>query len=167
MTKKSKEQIPQKMKSIYESITRLTDDICQRHLDQEYAELCHKMTAALARKRPSPLLSGAVETLACGIIYALGKINFLFDKSQTPHLQADELCSLFGVASSTASAKAKRIMDLLNIGMMDPKWYRPSKMAKNTMAWLIEINGLIVDVRSMPREIQEEAFRRGLIPYIP
>jgi hypothetical protein len=32
---------------------------------------------------------------------------------------------------------------------------------------LRKVNGLIVDIRDMPREAQEEAFRRGLIPYIP
>lgn len=35
------------------------------------------------------------------------------------------------------------------------------------MAWLIQVNGLIVDARHASREIQEEAFRRGLIPYLP
>ena len=35
------------------------------------------------------------------------------------------------------------------------------------MAWMIEVNGLIMDARRLPREIQEEAFRKGLIPYIP
>jgi hypothetical protein len=29
------------------------------------------------------------------------------------------------------------------------------------------VNGLIVDARYVPRQIQEEAFRKGLIPYIP
>jgi hypothetical protein len=167
MTRKSKEQVPQAMQPIYENIVRLTDDFCRDHLDQEYADLARRLAAALARKRPSPLMSGAVETWACGIIYALGKVNFLFDKSQTPHLRADELCSLFGVANSTGAAKAKRIMDLLRIHLMDPRWYRPSKLADNSLAWFIQVNGLIVDARSMPREIQEEAFRRGFIPYIP
>jgi hypothetical protein len=32
---------------------------------------------------------------------------------------------------------------------------------------LIQVDGLIVDARSMSFEIQEEAFRRGLIPYLP
>lgn len=32
---------------------------------------------------------------------------------------------------------------------------------------MIEVNGLILDVRNAPREIQEEAFRRRLIPYLP
>ena len=29
------------------------------------------------------------------------------------------------------------------------------------------VNGLIVDVRNLPRELQEAAFARGLIPCLP
>jgi hypothetical protein len=32
---------------------------------------------------------------------------------------------------------------------------------------MAEVNGLLVDLRDMPREIQEIAFEDGLIPYIP
>ena len=35
------------------------------------------------------------------------------------------------------------------------------------MAWMIMVNGLIVDARYLPREIQEVACRKGLIPYVP
>ena len=35
------------------------------------------------------------------------------------------------------------------------------------MAWMIQVNGLIVDARYVSREVQEEAFRRGMIPYLP
>jgi hypothetical protein len=35
------------------------------------------------------------------------------------------------------------------------------------MAWMIMINGLIVDVRNLPRDLQEAAYARGLIPYLP
>lgn len=35
------------------------------------------------------------------------------------------------------------------------------------MAWMLEVSGYIVDARQMPRDFQEEAFRRGFIPYIP
>jgi hypothetical protein len=40
-------------------------------------------------------------------------------------------------------------------------------MADNPVVWLIQVNGLIVDTRHMPRDVQEEAFRLGLIPYLP
>ncbi len=32
---------------------------------------------------------------------------------------------------------------------------------------MLEVNGLTVDVRYMPREVQEIAYQKGLIPYIP
>jgi len=32
---------------------------------------------------------------------------------------------------------------------------------------MIQINGLIVDVRELPQDIQQEAYRLGLIPYVP
>jgi hypothetical protein len=35
------------------------------------------------------------------------------------------------------------------------------------MAWLISVNGFIVDARTMPPEVQAEAYRKGLIPYMP
>ena len=35
------------------------------------------------------------------------------------------------------------------------------------MAWMISVNGFIVDARRLKREVQEEAFRKGLIPYVP
>ena len=38
---------------------------------------------------------------------------------------------------------------------------------KNPLVWMAEVNGLLVDLRDMPREVQEIAFEDGLIPYIP
>jgi hypothetical protein len=32
---------------------------------------------------------------------------------------------------------------------------------------MVQINGLPVDIRHAPRHLQEIAFRKGLIPYIP
>ena len=34
-------------------------------------------------------------------------------------------------------------------------------------AWLIQLDGMIVDARNLPVAVQEEAFRRGLIPFMP
>ena len=46
-------------------------------------------------------------------------------------------------------------------------WGIPSNIDKNPLAWMVSINGLIMDVRNAPREFQQEAFRQGLIPYLP
>src|SRR5262245_32210864 len=163
----SEESVPKLMQPLYEGITGMTDAVCKEHLNEEYAQLCRKMAATLARKRPSPLTRGRTETWACGIAYALGSVNFLFDKTQTPHMSAGDLCALFGVAKSTGAAKSREIQDMLGITLLDPRWCLPSKLADNPMAWMIQVNGLIVDARYAPRQIQEEAFRLGLIPYVP
>ena len=161
------ERVPKPMQATFDAIVALTDAFCRAHLDEEYAQLARQATAALCRKRPSPLATGTPKTWACGIVYALGSANFLFDKSQTPTMRATDLCSRFGVSQSTGSAKAKAVRDALDMGQMDPQWYRPSKMEDNPLAWMILVNGFAVDVRQMPRDIQEVAYEKGLIPYLP
>ena len=37
----------------------------------------------------------------------------------------------------------------------------------NQRIWMKEVNGVIVDLRSAPYEIQKAAYEQGLIPYIP
>ena len=167
MSKKSPESVPAKMRPIYETIVSLTDQFCEEHLNEDYAQLCRKMAATLSRKRPSPLAQGNGEIWACGIVYAIGRINFLFDKTQTPHMRADQLCSLMGVSQSTASAKSRKIIDTLGIMQMDPEWWLPSRLDKNPLVWMVEIDGFLVDLRQAPREIQEQAYRLGIIPYVP
>lgn len=161
------ERVPAALQVKYDEIVALTDTFCQRHLNEEYRALCRRMAATLCRKRPSPVTTGKTNTWACGIVYSVGRVNFLFDKSQTPHMRADELRQHFGLSLKTGSAKSTAIMELLKSGQMDPHWTLPSRMGDNPMAWLIQVNGLIVDARHAPREIQEEAFRRGMIPYLP
>src|SRR4051812_41155228 len=73
--------VPKSMQATYEAITALIDAFCREHLNEDYRELARRMTAALCRKRPSPLASGQPRTWACGIVYVLGQINFLTDPS--------------------------------------------------------------------------------------
>jgi hypothetical protein len=155
------------MQATFNTIVALTDAFCRAHLDEDYAQLARQGTAALCRQRPSPLTTGHLKTWACGIVYALGSVNFLFDKSQTPSMRAAELCVAFGVSPSTGSAKAKAVREALDMRQMEPQWYCPSKMEDNPMAWMIMVNGFVVDVRSMPRDVQEAAYAKGLIPYLP
>jgi len=32
---------------------------------------------------------------------------------------------------------------------------------------MVEVNGLIVDLRHMPRELQQIVYEKGIIPYVP
>jgi len=168
MTKISKsEKVPKQMKAKFDAIVMFTDTFCNEYLNEEYAQLARQAVAALCRKRPSPLMQGRVKIWACGIIYALGYVNFLFDKSQEPHMSATDLSEGFGVSKSTGSAKSKAVRDALGMVQLDPNWYLPSKIDDNPMVWMIMVDGFILDARTMPREVQEIAYRKGLIPYIP
>ena len=98
--------VPRKMRERYEAITGITDEFCQEHLNEEYADLSRKMAAALSRKRPSPLESGRARSWAAGIVYALGRVNFLSDASREPHMTMSGLCEKIGVSQGNASSKS-------------------------------------------------------------
>ncbi|MBA2446950.1 MAG: tetratricopeptide repeat protein, partial [Chloroflexi bacterium] len=163
----ARESVPRDLRPHFDALVGLTDAVCREHLNEEYAQLCRRLAAALCRKRPSPVTRGRLESWACGITYTIGSVNFLFDKSQEPHLTAGELCALFGVSPSTGAAKATEIRKLFRMRPYDPEWCLPSKLDQNPFAWMIMVNGIIMDARHAPREVQEEALRLGLIPRLP
>jgi Domain of unknown function (DUF6398) len=160
-------RVPRRMRQRYEDVTGITDEFCREHLNDEYAELSRKMAAALSRKRPSPLETGRVRSCAAGVVYALGRVNFLSDGSREPHMTMSELCEKIGVSQSTASNKSRDIWNRLDLMQLHPDWCLPSMVEENPLVWIVEVSGLPMDVRVMPREVQEEAYRLGLIPYIP
>jgi hypothetical protein len=160
-------KVPKAFGETYAVITTITDIFCREHLNEEYGELARFATAALCRKRPSPLSRGKPKTWACGILYALGQVNFLPDKSFEPHMSLGELCELMGVGKSTGPVKAKVISEALDLYQFHPDWTLPSMLEHNPFAWFIEINGVRADARSLPLEIQEAAVQEGLIPYVP
>jgi hypothetical protein len=161
------ERVPKELQPIYGEITAIIDAFCTEHLNDEYAQMSRKLAAALSRKRPSPLLRGKAATWACGIVYTIGSVNFLSDRSFEPYMRMEDLCALMGVSKSSGANKAAEIRKLFDMYQFDPNWTLPSLMDQNPMAWMITVNGLIVDARHAPRELQEEAYRKGLIPYIP
>jgi hypothetical protein len=148
-------------------IVGLIDQFCKEHLNEEYAVLCRKLAEKLGRKRPSPLLHGSPNAWASGIVRAVGGANFLHDKSQTPHMRSTDIDHYLGTSPSSGAAKLAAIRKMLKIYQLDPSWTLPSRLLDNPMVWMFEIDGLIVDVRRAPRELQELAFKQGLIPFIP
>jgi len=167
MDSKTEYSVPKSLQATYEAIVSVTDAVCRERLNDEYADLARRLAAKLSRKRPSPLESGQPKSWAGGILYTLGRINFLFDRDQKPHLSARELCAAIGVSQGTATSKSNEIMDMMRLFQLHPDWTLPSMVDRNPLAWMISVNGFLVDARYAPREIQEEAFRLGLIPYLP
>ena len=157
-------RIPATLRDRAQQIIDLADAACREHLDEEYGALTRRLVARLARKRPSPLLRGDARIWAAGAIYAVGQVNFLFDRTQTPHLTARQLAEALGVVQTTMANKAGIINRLLDIGIFEPDLTRAAMIEQHPMAWLVEVDGFIIDARTVPAELQDEARSRGLIP---
>ncbi|NOT11987.1 MAG: hypothetical protein HOP23_09180 [Methylococcaceae bacterium] len=160
-------KVPKALSEKYFALTVLTDAFSKKHLNDEYLQLIHKAIGALARKRPSPLLKGKENVWAAGVIHAVGHVNFLDDPSQSPHCKSKTICEYFGIAMSTGQNKSKGIRDMLVMGPMSPEWSLPSQLIDNPMVWMLQVDGIVVDIRQAPIELQELAFEQGYIPFIP
>jgi hypothetical protein len=101
------------------------------------------------------------------IVRTVGWVNFLHDQTQTPHMRLSDVDAGFGVSESSGAAKLAAIRTMLRIHRLDPNWSLPSRLEDNPLVWMLEVNGFMMDVRHAPREDQEIAFNKGLIPYIP
>ncbi len=160
------EKVPKAMAEKFAAITTLTDAFCAKHLSEEYRQMIHQVIGALARKRPSPLLKGKENVWAAAAVHAVGRVNFLDDSSQSPHCKSKTIYEFFGIGESTGQNKSREVRDLLKMGPMSPEWTLPSRLAENPLVWMLQVNGLMVDIRRMPIELQQMAFDKGLIPYI-
>jgi len=69
----------------------------------------------------------------------------------------DDLGALTGVPKSTLANKAKLIRDVLRIGQMEPEFCRSELLASNPMAWMISVDGFIVDARAAAPGVRAEA----------
>jgi hypothetical protein len=144
----------------------LTDAFCDVHFNAEYKQICREMAAVVCRSAPSAL-RGKSNGWAAGIVQALGRVNFLTDPSQTPHMAAAEIAKGFGVSQATMMSKAGVIREGLDLVPFHPDWYVPGRLEDNPLVWMLEVNGFVMDIRMAPREAQIAAYEIGLIPYVP
>lgn len=158
--------MPVAVRPVFEEVAGIADAFCREHLDGEYTHLSVALTAKLARKPPSPLLRGDRRIWASAVIYALGRVNFLSDPSQIPHLPTEQLARLLGVKQATMAAKGRVAMDLFGLDHFDTEFCLPSRLASHPTPWLITFDGLLYDARTLPIQIQAELARRRLIPGI-
>jgi hypothetical protein len=63
--------------------------------------------------------------------------------------------------------KARLIRETLETGQYDPEFCRRELLEHHPYAWLIELDGLIVDARALPAHLRAAARQRGLIPTRP
>lgn len=159
--------VPHAVQPSADEVVALTDAVCRAHLDTEYADLCRAVVGKLGRKRPSPLTRGDPRIWAAGVVYAVGQLNFLFDPAQSPHATADQLSEWLGVKKTTMANKARLIRDTLKLSHFDGQFIRRDLVEASPLTWLLQVDGMLVDIHQAPRHLQVQAFESGLIPYVP
>lgn len=138
-----------------QKLIEMTARFCNEYLDEDYKQLCEKLIQKMSRKRNVPFLSGRIEIWAAAIVYAIGNINFLFDRSFKPYVSADDICKYFDTSKSTSSQKSKIVRDMFKLGYWDKEFSTSQMMKSNPFSNLVMVNGLIVDKQFLPPEIQE------------
>lgn len=63
----------------------------------------------------------------------------------------------------TMANKAALINKTLGIGVFEPDLTRTATLEQHPLAWIVEANGFLVDARTLPVELHDEACRRGMI----
>ena len=134
----------QRVQAIQRQLTQMTAAFCGQHADAEYERLCKKLIDKMARKRTVPFLSGRAEIWAAAIVYALGGINFLFDKSFLPHASPDTICDYFHLSKRTVAQKAKLIRDMFKLGYFDPEFSTERMTKNNPLTRLTMVDGFLV-----------------------
>lgn len=139
-----------------EKLIQMTYGFCESYLNEEYKELCEKLILKMSRKRVVPFLSGKIEIWAAGVVYALGGINFLFDKSSKPHASPDDICNYFGTSKSTTGQKAKTIRDMFKLHYFDSEFSTKELLDQSPFSNVF-LNGMPIPISSLPPELQEVA----------
>jgi len=144
-------------------LIELTNAFSDSYLDDDDKQLCEKLIRKMARKRVVPFMSGKPETWAAGVVHALGMINFLFDRSFEPYVSTADLAAHFGVGQSTVHQKSKTIRDMFKMRRSDLEWMTEYMASRNPLAYFVIIDGIPVDARSLPPEVQEALREAGFI----
>lgn len=128
---------------------------CDEYLDQEYAQLCEKMIEKMARKRVVLFMSGKGAVWVAAIIYAIGGVNFLFDRSFKPHVSTDDICDYFGVSKSTTAQKAKVIRDMFKMSQWKGDFFTNRMKETNPLLSNVFLDGMPIPISSLPEELQK------------
>lgn len=159
-------QVPSEYRERFVEIVAIADGFCDRYLNDDYKAACRKMAACLCQDG-SPVLRGKAASWSCGLAYAVGRVNFLTDPHQSPHMKGEEIAAGFGVSPATMHAKNREIQQGLELMPLDPDFTIASRADANPLIWMLTVNGIPMDIRNAPRGAQVVAYENGLIPYIP
>jgi len=133
------------LESKHNEILKLLRSYCIDYLDDEYLQLCEKLFIKLIEYNKDVFKRGKESTWAASIIWTVGSINFLGDKSIEPYASLADVCDHFNSNTSTVGQKASKIRDLLDINYFNVDYLRDDSQISGFLNNLaINQDGLIV-----------------------
>ncbi len=90
-------------------IKELVRSFCEKHLNDELMGYALKLCDTLGRKKQIDISRGRKEIWASSIVYAIARLNFLFDKENQNYITTDTICNYFNTKKSTVGNKATKI----------------------------------------------------------
>ncbi len=96
-------------------IKELVRSFCEKHLNDELMGYALKLCDTLGKKKKIDISRGRKEIWAASIIYAIARLNFLFDKESTNYITTDTICDYFNTKKSTVGNKATKIEEACNL----------------------------------------------------
>jgi hypothetical protein len=145
----------QKIKQKEQELLEMTEAFCTQKLGDDYFLLCEKLIKKLGRKRDVPFQRGKLEIWAAAVVYAIGSLNFLFDKSFEPYITTEQINEYFGTKNSTVSNKAREIKDMFNMGYFNPEFSTQRTAESNPFNQMVMVDGLIVPIDTLPDDLQQ------------
>lgn len=158
--------VPKKNRQLFMQIVELIDAFCEIYLNDDYKELCEHMAGTVCRTR-LPQEGGKPADWAGGIVDAVGLVNHLHDPNQNLYMTSAQVAQGFGISPTKMAEKSKIIRDKLDLMPSDPDWCLPEFLKDNPLVWMLDVDGSMMDIRMAPRDVQEQAYDMGLIPYVP
>lgn len=97
----------------------------RKKLNDMYTDLALKLCEKISRMRKLSIQRGRQEIWAAAIVYAVARINFLFDPTNEVYFTADEICDFFGTKKSTVGNKVGQIQKTCDVWIGDPEFSNP------------------------------------------
>jgi hypothetical protein len=127
-------------KEIYQQVKKY----CHKHLDNEYRDTCNNVVEHLLLEDPAIFNRGKTEIWSAAIVWAVGSINFLGDKSFAPYASLSDVCSYFNANTSTVGQKATKIRELLNMHYFNPEFQTSNSLSDLLNSLVMTPDGFIV-----------------------
>lgn len=154
-------QMKNSIQSIQEKIIKLVYNYCKKHLDEEYKNLCTILIEDLIEQDKGVFKRGKKEIWAASIVWTIGSVNFLGDKSFEPYATLADVCNYFNVNTSTVGQKAGKIRELFDIENFNNRYQREDSTIGDILGNLVMTDeGFIVptDWLENNKDVEEEEY---------